>query len=72
MDNIEQNKVAEENKVPETLDVVNPYDQAYIESLPTVMWDDIDKYLSTAHQLYKDCNQWIPACLLYTSPSPRD
>ena len=61
MDNVEQNNVSEENKVPETLDVVNPYDQAYIESIPTVMWDDIDKYLSTAHQLFKDCNQWIPA-----------
>ena len=56
MDNVEQNDVAENNKVPETLDVVNPYDQAYIASLATVMWDDIDKYLSTAHQLYKDCN----------------
>jgi len=61
MDNLEKSNVSEENKVPETLDVVNPYDQAYIESIPTVMWDDIDKYLSTAHQLYKDCNQWIPA-----------
>ena len=56
-----KSNVSEENKVPETLDVVNPYDQAYIGSIATVMWDDVDKYLSTAHQLFKDCNQWIPA-----------
>jgi acyl-CoA reductase-like NAD-dependent aldehyde dehydrogenase len=50
-------KISEDEK----LDVVNPYDQSHIGSVPTVMWDTIDKYLTTSHQLFKDCHQWLPA-----------
>lgn len=52
---------SEKNNVSETLRVVNPYDQTYIGSVPTVTWDDIDEYLDTSYQLFKDCHQWLPA-----------
>ncbi|KGJ86500.1 aldehyde dehydrogenase family protein [Colwellia psychrerythraea] len=43
------------------LNVVNPYDQSFIGSVPTVNWNNIDKYLATSEQLFKDRNQWLPA-----------
>lgn len=51
----------DKSNVSETLDVVNPYDQTYLGSLPMVAWDDIDKSLTTAHQLFKNRQQWLPA-----------
>jgi acyl-CoA reductase-like NAD-dependent aldehyde dehydrogenase len=54
---VRSKKISEDEK----LDVVNPYDQSHIGSVPTVMWDTIDKYLTTSHQLFKDCHQWLPA-----------
>jgi acyl-CoA reductase-like NAD-dependent aldehyde dehydrogenase len=49
------------SKSAETIDIVNPYDQTYLGSLPLVTWDDIDKDLATAQQLFKDRQQWLPA-----------
>jgi len=49
------------SKSAETFDIVNPYDQTYLGSLPLVTWDDIDKDLATAQQLFKDRQQWLPA-----------
>ncbi|TWX65505.1 aldehyde dehydrogenase family protein [Colwellia sp. C1TZA3] len=51
----------DESNVTKTLDVVNPYDQTYLGSLPIVTWDDIDQDLTTAQQLFKDRKQWLPA-----------
>jgi acyl-CoA reductase-like NAD-dependent aldehyde dehydrogenase len=51
----------DKNSTAETLDVVNPYDQTYVGSVPTVTWDKIDEYLETAQQLFKDRKQWLPA-----------
>lgn len=51
----------DKNNTAETLDVVNPYDQTYVGSVPTVTWDKIDEYLETAQQLFKDRKQWLPA-----------
>ncbi|PKI16551.1 aldehyde dehydrogenase family protein [Colwellia sp. 12G3] len=61
MDDIEQKNDPRRSSASETLNVVNPYDQSHIGSVPTVTWYDIDKYLATSHQLFKDCHQWIPA-----------
>ena len=35
----------DKNSTAETLDVVNPYDQTYVGSVPTVTWDKIDEDL---------------------------
>ncbi|MBA6390631.1 aldehyde dehydrogenase family protein [Colwellia sp. BRX10-3] len=51
----------DKSKVAEKLDVFNPYDQTYLGSVSTVMWDDIDEYLTTSQQLFKDRQQWLPA-----------
>ncbi|MBA6224390.1 aldehyde dehydrogenase family protein [Colwellia sp. MB02u-18] len=51
----------DKSKSAETFDIVNPYDQTYLGSLPLVTWDDIDKDLATAQQLFKDRQQWLPA-----------
>jgi acyl-CoA reductase-like NAD-dependent aldehyde dehydrogenase len=48
-------------KSAETFNIVNPYDQTYLGSLPLVTWDDIDKDLTTAQQLFKNRKQWLPA-----------
>ncbi len=57
----EKKKVAKKNTLANKLNVVNPFDQSHIGSVPTVTWDKIDKYLATSHQLFKDCHQWLPA-----------
>ena len=49
------------SKSAETFDIVNPYDQTYLGTLPLVTWDDIDKDLANAQLLFKDRQQWLPA-----------
>jgi len=49
------------SKVTEKIDVFNPYDQTYLGAVPTLIWDEIDEYLTTAQQLFKDRQQWLPA-----------
>lgn len=64
---VSEKKQAPEKKAPKTskvskaLNVVNPYDQTIIGSVPTVTWDKIDKYLAISQQLFKDPNQRLPA-----------
>lgn len=43
------------------LEVVNPYSQQPIGSVPMVDWQTIDDYLNTAQQIFKDRNAWLPA-----------
>ena len=45
----------------EMLEVVNPFDQSHISSVPIIQWPKIDSYLNTAHQLFKDQKQWLAA-----------
>ncbi|MCJ8321148.1 MAG: aldehyde dehydrogenase family protein [Colwellia sp.] len=49
------------NNSAEILNVVNPYDQQVIGSVPVIAWDEIDKHLASSHQLFKDRQQWLPA-----------
>ena len=44
----------------EPVEVVNPFDQTVIGTVPSVDWDDVDKYLDTAHGLAKFCGNLIP------------
>ncbi len=53
--------ISEKNKAIKKLNVVNPYDQTLIGSVPTVTWAKIDEYLTSAHQLFKQCPQGLPA-----------
>lgn len=41
--------------------VVNPYSLEPIGSVPTHTWEEIDRYLSTAHGLFRDQSAWLPA-----------
>lgn len=43
------------------LDVVNPYDQSPIGTVPLCDWDTIDGYLDTVHNLYRRRGNWLPA-----------
>lgn len=43
------------------LEVVNPFDLKPIGSVPLINWDTADKYLETAHQLFRDRRNWLPA-----------
>jgi len=61
MVNPKKNNVSEKKKGAEKLNVVNPYDQSHVGSVPTVTWDQIDKYLTSSQQLFKDSHQWLPA-----------
>jgi hypothetical protein len=45
----------------DVLEVVNPYDLKTIGSVPLIGWDTIDKYLETAHQLFRNRSNWLPA-----------
>ncbi len=44
-----------------TLEVVNPYDLKPIGSVPLDSWDVIDKYLQTAHDLFRNRANWLAA-----------
>lgn len=50
-------------KMQETnrLDVVNPYDLESIGSVTVSDWCEIDGHLETAHTLFRDRKQWLPA-----------
>lgn len=52
------------NKQPTTtqqlLDVVNPFDQQTIGTVPLTHWTNIDQYLETAQQLFKQRQNWLP------------
>ncbi|TMM47037.1 aldehyde dehydrogenase family protein [Colwellia ponticola] len=54
-------KVPKAAKASKILNVVNPFDQSIIGSVPTVTWNNIDKLLATSYQLHKDTEQWLPA-----------
>jgi acyl-CoA reductase-like NAD-dependent aldehyde dehydrogenase len=43
------------------LEVVNPFDLKPIGAVPLAQWDDIDRYLNTAQQLYQNRKGWMPA-----------
>ncbi len=43
------------------LEVVNPFDQKAIGSVPLTNWETIDNYLETAHKLFRDRKAWLPA-----------
>ena len=43
------------------LDVVNPYNQLQIGQVPMNSWQDVDSMLETAHKLYRNRNNWLPA-----------
>ena len=42
------------------LEVLNPYNLSKIGEVPTVAWEAIDQYLTTAKQLSKDRKAWLP------------
>ena len=43
------------------LEVVNPFDLKPIGTVPLAQWDDIDRYLDIAQQLYQNRTDWMPA-----------
>ncbi len=45
----------------DALEVVNPYDQEVIGSVPITDWGMIDKYLEIAHDLFRNRGNWLPA-----------
>lgn len=51
----------ENSKATEKLDVFNPYDHTFLGSVPMIKWPEIDSYLTSSEQLYKDRQQWLPA-----------
>lgn len=44
-----------------TITVTNPYDLSPIQDLPLATADDVERALSTAHGLFEDRSQWLPA-----------
>lgn len=42
------------------LEVVNPFDLKPIGSVPISTWDEIDGYLETANNLFRDRDNWLP------------
>ncbi len=49
------------NNAKGMLEVVNPFDQTVIDAVPLTDWQTVDHYLDTAHKLFKNRNNWIPA-----------
>ena len=43
------------------LEVVNPFDQTVIGSVPLIDWGTVDQYLDTAHTLFRNRKNWLPA-----------
>jgi len=44
-----------------TATVLSPYDQSFVKELSLINKDDIDGIITTAHSLFKDQANWIPA-----------
>jgi len=44
-----------------TATVLSPYDQSFVKELPLINKDDIDGIITTAHNLFNDQSNWIPA-----------
>lgn len=44
-----------------TQTVLSPYDQSFVKKLPLISKDDIDGIITTAHNLFNDQANWIPA-----------
>ena len=51
----------DKSKIADKLDVFNPYDYTYLGTVPMLEWAEIDNYLTTSEQLFKDRQQWLPA-----------
>lgn len=47
--------------IKNALEVVNPFDLGTIGSVPLTGWDTVDKYLETAHRLFKDRKNRLPS-----------
>ncbi len=45
----------------DALEVVNPYDQKAIGSVPITDWSMIDNYLEITHDLFRNRRNWLPA-----------
>lgn len=45
----------------DVLEVVNPFDQKVIGSVPLTDWETIDKYLEVAHRLFRNRSNWLPS-----------
>lgn len=43
------------------LDVFNPYDLKFIESVPLSNWETVDEYLTVARRLFRDRKGWLSA-----------
>lgn len=43
------------------LEVVNPFDQKPIGSVPVTNWETIDQYLEVAHRLFRNRKNWMPS-----------
>ena len=61
MDVIEKSNCLKGTDLPKNLKVVNPYNQRFLGAVPTVTWHEVDKYLTSAQQLFKDWHLWLPA-----------
>lgn len=44
-----------------TATILSPYDQSFVKELPLINKDDIDGIITTAHNLFNDQANWIPA-----------
>ena len=45
----------------DTLKVHNPFDQSLVEEIPLRTAEDVESCLATAHSLFEDRDQWLPA-----------
>lgn len=44
-----------------TLEVVNPYSLKCIGNVETSEWEQVDVFLETAHNLFRQRDEWLPA-----------
>jgi len=49
-----------QRKKTDRLEVVNPYDQKTIGSVPLVGWGQVDQYLDASQLLFRSRKQWLP------------
>lgn len=45
----------------DVLEVVNPYDQKVVGSVPISAWNTVDSYLETAQRVFRNRKNWLPA-----------
>lgn len=55
------NEKGKSQTTKDVLEVVNPFDQKIIGSVPVTDWETVDKYLEVADGLFKRRSNWLPS-----------